>query len=188
MISALIVLVSVIFLDVVLSGDNAVVIGMAANTLPKSERIKAITFGMGLAAICRIILSLFAISLLHYRAISIVGGLGLFWVAYRLGKDIYFKEKEEHAPPRQGTNFWSAIGLIAVADISMSLDNVLAVAGIARNNPLILVLGLVLSIACVGLASKLMSDLLDRYKWLNWVGVGLIVMIATELIVGIKAI
>lgn len=184
MLSALLVLMSVIFLDVILSGDNAVVIGMAANTLPKDERIRAIGFGMALAAVTRIVLSLFAISLLHYRVISIIGGFGLFWVAYRLGDTIF--HKEEGKPPKAGKDFISTIALIAVADVSMSLDNVLAVAGIARNNPVIMVIGLILSIAFVAVAAKLMADLLERFKWLNWVGVGLIVMVAVELIVGIQ--
>jgi YjbE family integral membrane protein len=188
MLSALIVLLSVVFLDVILSGDNAVVIGMAANTLPQAERIRAIIFGMTLAAITRICLSLFAISLLHYRLISIIGGFGLFWVAYRLGNTIFHKDTKDQEPPKAGKDFLSTIGLIAIADVSMSLDNVLAVAGIARNNPIIMVIGLVLSIAFVGVASKIMADLLEKFKWLNWVGVGLIVMVATELIVGIKAL
>lgn len=190
MITALIVLTSVIFLDILLSGDNAVVIGMAANTLPKDQRVRAIVYGMILAAITRIIFSLFAISLLHYRIISIVGGIGLFWVAFKLGKTILFKESDEEKPGkvRQGKDLWSTIALIAVADISMSLDNVLAVAGIARNNPFVMVLGLIVSIACVAYGAKIMAGLLERFKWLNWVGVGLISAIALELVFGVQAV
>lgn len=184
MLTSLIVLASVIFLDVILSGDNAVVIGMAANTLPPEQRNHAIIYGMSLAAISRIILSLFAISLLHYRLISIVGGISLLWVAYRLGK---FSKKETKTV-RQGNDLLGAVGLIVLADVSMSLDNVLAVAGIARNNPLIMVLGLVVSIACVAIGAKIVSGLLERFKWLNWVGVGLIVMIALELIFGVQSV
>lgn len=189
MLSGLLVLASVIFLDILLSGDNAVVIGMAANTLPERQRNGAIILGMTLAAISRIILSLFAISLLQYRIISIIGGLGLFWVAYKLGKAILFKDSlEESVPTSKGNTLLSIIWVIAIADISMSLDNVLAVAGVARHNPFILVLGLITSIACVGLGAKLVSGLLERWHWLNWVGVSLIIIIATELVIGIQSV
>jgi YjbE family integral membrane protein len=187
--TALLVLASVIFLDVLLSGDNAVVIGMAANTLPSEQRNRAIVCGMVMAAIARIIFSLFAISLLHHRLISIIGGIGLLWVAFKLGKDIVAKgDDKEPGSVRQGKDFLSAIGLIAIADISMSLDNVLAVAGIARNNPVILVFGLIVSIACLGFGAKIVSGLLERWKWLNWAGVGLITAIAVELVFGVHAI
>lgn len=190
MLSALLVLASVIFLDIMLSGDNAVVIGMAANTLPKNQRNKAIVLGMILAAVTRIILSLFAVSLLQYRLISIFGGMGLFWVAYKLVREILSKDSDEEKEdaPKDGRTLMSIIWVIAVADISMSLDNVLAVAAIARNNPFILVIGLVVSIACVAVGAKLVAKLMERWHWLNWVGVGLIAIIATELIFGIKTV
>jgi YjbE family integral membrane protein len=187
MLTSLIVLISVIFLDIILSGDNAVVVGIAANTLPKEQRNYAIIFGMTLAAATRIILSLFAISLLHYRLISIIGGISLLWVAFKLGKDILLKEKEAKEVP-QGKDLLSAIGLIVVADVSMSLDNILAIAGIARNNPFIMVLGLIISIACVAYGAKIVSGLLERFRWLNWVGVGLIAMVAIELVFGMQTI
>jgi YjbE family integral membrane protein len=191
MLSALLVLASVIFLDVLLSGDNAVVVGMAANTLPKSQRTQAIAFGMVLAALTRIVLSLFAISLLQYRIISIVGGLGLFWVTYKLVKDIIAKDEageQQEASPKQGKSLLSIIWMIAIADISMSLDNVLAVAGIARNNPFMLVIGLMASIACVAFGAKLASRLMEKFHWLNWVGVGLIVVVAVELVIGVQPV
>lgn len=183
MLTALVVLVLVIFVDILLSGDNAVVIAMAANTLIPSQRTPAIIYGMTLAAVTRIILSLFAVSLLHYRIVSIIGGISLFWVAYKLGKDIYTKGNKE-TKVRQSTNLLSTIGVIAVADISMSLDNVLAVASIARNNPIILVLGLIISIACLGFGAKLLAGLMERWTWATWAGVALIGMIAFELVLG----
>lgn len=188
MLSALFVLLSVVFLDVTLSGDNAVVIGMAANTLHESQRTRALIFGMSLAVICRIILSLFAISLLQYRLISVLGGLGLFWVAYKLGNDLFEKTEKKEPKLPEGKTFWATIGLIAVADISMSLDNVLAIAGIARNNPLTMVIGLVLSIALVAFAARFLADLLEKFKWLNWVGVGLIIAVAIDLVLGFQAV
>jgi predicted tellurium resistance membrane protein TerC len=110
-------------------------------------------------------------------------------VAFKLGKDIVAKgDDKEPGSVRQGKDFLSAIGLIAIADISMSLDNVLAVAGIARNNPVILVFGLIVSIACLGFGAKIVSGLLERWKWLNWAGVGLITAIAVELVFGVHAI
>lgn len=187
LLTLLFVLVSVVFLDILLSGDNAIVIGMAANALPENQRSKAILYGMALAALARIAFSLFAIALLHHRLISIIGGISLFWVAYKLAKDILIDEADGDEP-KQGKSLWSTVGLITVADISMSLDNVLAVAGIARNNPFIMVIGLIISIACLGYAAKLVTGLLDRFPWLRWLGVGLIVLIAVELVLGIQAI
>lgn len=188
MLTILFVLVSVIFLDIILSGDNAVVVAMAANTLPPEQRNRAIIYGMGLAAIARIVFSLFAISLLHYRVISIIGGISLLWVAYKLGRSILIDAGDGDDAPKQGKDLWSTITLIAIADISMSLDNVLAVAGVARNNPFILVLGLIVSIGCLGYGAKVMAGLLERFSWLNWAGVVLITVVAVELIFGIQTI
>lgn len=190
MLSGILVLVSVVFLDVLLSGDNAVVVGMAANTLPENLRNRAIMYGMAMAAVCRIALSLFALALLRYRLVSIVGGVGLLWVAYKLLMEILKgDEDEEKGPPkRKGDDLLSTMLIIAVADVSMSLDNILAVSALARNNPAILVFGLVVSITCMAFAAKLASKLLASYKWLNWVGFGLIIIIAFELIFGIKSL
>lgn len=188
MLTALLVFASVILLDVLLSGDNAVVVAMAANTLPEVDRGRAILCGMILAAIARICFSLFTVSLLHYRFISIIGGIGLLWVAFRLGRDVLKHKDREPGAVHQGKDFLTAIGLIAVADISMSLDNVLAVAGIARNNPVMLVFGLVVSIACVGFGAKIVSGLLERWKWLNWAGVALIAVVALELVFGVHGV
>lgn len=191
MLSALLVLVSVVFLDVLLSGDNAVVIGMAANTLPKVQRNTAIFLGMVVTALARIIFSLFAVSLLKYRAVSIAGGFVLLWVIYKLVKDILAEKKEEEegsAPEKPRKSLLSTIGIIAAADISMSLDNVLAVAALARNNPFILVIGLVTSIALLGFGAKLVSKLLEKWPWLSWVGAALIFVIALELIFGVRTV
>lgn len=190
MINALVVLISVVFLDVLLSGDNAVVIGMAANTLPKVQRNTAIFLGMVVAALARIIFSLFAVSLLKYRAVSIAGGFVLLWVIYKLVKDILAEKKEEEgsAPEKPRKSLLSTIGIIAAADISMSLDNVLAVAALARNNPFILVIGLVTSIALLGFGAKLVSKLLEKWPWLSWVGAALIFVIALELIFGVRTV
>ena len=189
--SALLVLASVIFLDVVLSGDNAVIVGMAANTLPTKYRTQAIVFGMALAAACRIVFSLGAIVLLQYRILSILGGLGLLWITYKLVKDILTGDADEKAARNKKAtdgDLWKTVLVIGMADVSMSLDNVLAVAGIARNNPFLLVFGLIVSIAIVGFGAKITSTLLEKYKWMNWVGVALVALVAIELIFGIKAL
>jgi YjbE family integral membrane protein len=189
-ITSVLVLASVIFLDVLLSGDNMVVIGMAANTLPDKLRSQALLWGMAVAALTRILLSFFAIALLQYRVVSVFGGLTLLWVAYRLWKDFSKggSKDDEPKPKKGGDDLLSTVFVIAMADVSMSLDNVLAVAGMARNNPFLLAVGLIASIALLGFGAKLTANLLKKYEWLNWVGLGLIVIIALELIFGIKSI
>ncbi len=190
MLSGLLVLASVIFLDVILSGDNAVIIGMAANTLPEAQRNGAITFGMAAAAGARIILCLFAISLLQYRLVSIIGGIALLVVIAKLVKELLYPDpaKDKKSKTKQGKTFWTTIGIIALADVSMSLDNILAVAGLARNNPFIMTIGLICSIAFVALGAKIVSTVLEKHKWLNWVGIALIGIVAFELVFGIKAV
>lgn len=177
----ILVFVAVVFLDVILSGDNALVIGAAANTLPKTERNIAIVFGMVLAAATRILLSLFAVSLLHYRLVGFVAGLTLMFVDGILLKGIV-ENNLQAKEPKQGKTFWNTIGIIALSDISMSLDNILAVAGVARNHPVIMSLGLICSIAFVGFGAKLASSLLEKWKFLNWVAFVLILFVALELI------
>lgn len=191
MINAILVFASVIFLDIVLSGDNAVIIGIAINTLPNKYRKQAMLFGMTLAAAARIVFSLCAIELLQYRIISVVGGLGLLWIVYKLVKDSLAGESyaaDKHTKTISDSDLFKTVLVIAMADISMSLDNVLAVAAVARNNPFILVVGLVVSIACVGFGAKLTSTLLEKFPWLNWVGVGLVSIVALELIFGVHAL
>jgi YjbE family integral membrane protein len=191
MLSTLLVLLSVIFIDIVLSGDNAVVVGIAANTLPLKYRNQAIMFGMGLAAAFRIVLSLVATQLLHYRVISIVGGFCLLWIVFTLVKDILtgeIDEKKGRESKGSDGDLWKTVLVVALADVSMSLDNVLVVAAVARNNPVILVLGLVVSIALVGFGAKLVSKLLESHKWMNWAGAGLVTLVAMELIFGVKAL
>ena len=188
MLTGLFVLFGVVFLDVLLSGDNAVIVGMAANTLPKEQRTYALIFGMGFAALVRIILSLVARSLLQYRWVSIIGGIVLLIIVIKLTIGLLKPKDEEQKAPRSSDEFWKAIGLIAFADISMSLDNILSVAAVARNNPVLLALGLIISIGFMGFGAKLASMLLEKWKWLNWAGVVLISFIAIDLIFGLKTL
>lgn len=179
-----ILLGSVIFLDICLSGDNAVVVAMAANGLPKDMRDHAIFLGMALAAILRMILAIGATALLRSHILAFLGGLALLWVAYRLGKDLLNKSEDDPGKVKPAGSFAAALATIVVADASMSLDNVLAVAALARNHPFIMILGIAASIFMLAFIARKVATLLDRYPWINWVGLLLILWVAFDLIFG----
>lgn len=192
--SALLALAQVLMINVVLSGDNAVVIGMVAARCASDQRRKVILWGMGAAVVLRILLSIVAVDLLNILGLSLAGGILLLWVAWRLYRDIREQnaEKEglqaisEHNPGAAGiancVPFSRAIWQIAVADISMSVDNVLAIAGAANQNIPVLVIGLVVSIALMGVAATFIAQLLQRYPVLSYIGVALIVYVGSEMI------
>jgi len=180
----LILLGSVIFLDICLSGDNAVVVAMAANALPKESRDNAIFLGMSLACLLRIVLAIAATALLRSHILAFVGGLALLWVAYRLGKDLLNKAEDEPGKVKPCGSLGGALATIVIADASMSLDNVLAVAALARNHPFIMILGIAASIAMLAFVARKIATLLDRYPWINWVGLVLIVWVALDMIFG----
>lgn len=174
---------SIIFLDVCLSGDNAVVIAMAANGLPEKQRDSAISGGMVLACAVRIVLALFATFLLANHWVAFLGGLGLLWVAYKL----FLQIRGKAAGPSTVTpavSYTDALLLIMVADITMSLDNVLAVAALARNHWFLMILGITASIVFLTYAAKWVAKLLEKYPWINWVGLLMIVYVAVDLISG----
>lgn len=175
---------SIIFLDLCLSGDNVVVIAMAANSLPEKMRASAISFGMVLASALRIAMALFATLLLANHWIAFLGGIALLYVAYKLFRQIIDKPAPEEGLAKQAKSFGHALFLIALADISMSLDNVLAVAALARNHFILLILGIGASIYFLTVASRWVSKILDQYPWINWVGLTLIVYVAGGLIFG----
>lgn len=175
---------SVIFLDACLSGDNAVVIAMAANGLERSVRDKAIFGGMLLAAVLRIILAIFAVNLLQYRWLGFVGGLALLWVAYGLFKDMRLQNEDEAAGAKQVKTLAHAVVAIIIADVSMSLDNVLAVAGLARGHPVVMAIGILASIAMLAFTARWVADLMQKRPWLNWIGIAMIVYVALDLIIG----
>lgn len=176
---------SVIFLDICLSGDNALVVAMAANGVKPELRDAAIYTGMGLAAVLRIALAMVATALLNYHFVGFLGGVALFWVAYRL-----FKGVIESAPAgtsgetHKAKTLRSALLTIIAADVSMSLDNVLAIAAMARNHPLVMALGIAGSIFILVFVARRVADLLQSHRWLNWVGLALIVWVAVDLISG----
>jgi YjbE family integral membrane protein len=178
-------LTEILGVNIILSGDNAVLIALAAAGLPAEQRPKAIMFGMVLAVVLRIVLSLAAVQLLAVPGLLLVGGLLLLWIAFGFFRELRAEDKVDesgHHEPAEVKTMATALRQIVVADVSMSLDNVLAVAGAAHGNMPMLVLGLVISILLMGLAATLISRLLERYRWIAYVGVALIVWIGFKMI------
>ncbi|NHO40627.1 YjbE family putative metal transport protein [Acetobacter fabarum] len=176
-------LLQVVLIDVTLAGDNAVVIGMAVRSLGGAQRRKAIWAGVGLAAVIRVLLALVAVKLLSIVGLTLAGGLLLLWVCWRMYREMQHANTADGAAGSAPGSLRSAIIKILIADLSMSLDNVLAVAGAAREHPGILVMGLALSVVLMGLAASLIARLLERYKWISWVGLLVVLGVAVELIV-----
>lgn len=183
----------VIAIDLVMSGDNAIIIGMAANSLPKELRRKAIIYGIMGATVLRIIFAAMTVQLLQVKGLLFVGGLLLVWVCWRMWKDIRdhksLAELEAEAASeaedidnKTPPNMKSAMINIIVADVSMSLDNVLAVAGAARDHIEILIFGLVLSIALMAVASTYIANLLDRHRWISYIGLAVIIYVAGDML------
>ena len=196
--SALFALFQVLMINIILSGDNAVVIGMVAARVAPKNRHKVILWGMVAAVVLRIFLSVFAVELLSILGLSLAGGIILLWVAWRLYRDIR-EDKEEktalaviaadraehphlHAIEAAAVPLRRAVLQVAIADISMSVDNVLAIAGAANQNIAVLVIGLVLSIGLMGAAANYIAKLLERYPALSYLGVVLIVYVGVEMI------
>jgi YjbE family integral membrane protein len=184
-------------IDLVLAGDNAIVIGMAAAGLPKEMRARAILVGIIAATVLRILFAMVAVQLLQVIGLVLVGGILLLWVCWKMWRELReaqhsddndgktISEDFEHdgpTVPRAPKTFAQAAWQIVIADISMSLDNVLAVAGAAREHPWVLVTGLALSIALMGLAASLIAKLLNKYKWIAYVGFAIILYVALEMI------
>lgn len=186
------VLLQVIAIDLVLAGDNAVVIGLAAAGLPLHQRGKAILIGIIAATILRIGFASITVHLLSIVGIILFGGVLLLWVCWKMYGELRNHkanaEEMQHAlddaskAPPKNKSFAQAAWQIVIADVSMSLDNVLAVAGAARDHPSILIVGLVLSIAMMGLAASMIARILDRYHWIAWLGWLVIVYVAGDMI------
>ena len=185
-------LAAIIWLDIVLSGDNALVIGMAAASLAPHLQRRAILFGMALAVIIRIAAALVATTLYQIPWIRVVGAMALLWVAWKLYVELRRAAKHRRetidetaagqADASDRRSILRALTTIAVADISMSIDNVLAVAGIAHDNPPLLVFGLVLSIMLMAFFATVICRVLNRYPWISYVGVALLVVVAAEML------
>ena len=163
-------IVSIIFINIILSGDNAVVIAMAVSSLPKNRRMQGIMFGAGAAVVLRIILTFFAAQLLLIEFVKFVGGAVIIWIAIKMLIEGAPCEGDE----KQCKTIWNAVWVILIADITMSLDNVLAVAGASKGNLFLLVFGLCLSIPIVVFASNLLSKLMDRYPIIIYVGAAIL--------------
>ena len=193
----LVALGQVIMIDLVLAGDNAIVIGLAAAGLPKEMRGKAILAGVVAATVLRIIFAIFTTQLLAIVGLLLVGGLLLLWVAWKMWKELRAGHEDIEgleamtgddmnadgtvAGKAPSKTFAQAAWQILIADVSMSLDNVLAVAGAAREHPSILVIGLALSIAMMGLAATFIAKLLNKHRWIAFVGLAIIVYVALEM-------
>lgn len=173
----------VLMIDVLLAGDNAVVIGLAAARVPVEQRKKVIMLGLIAAVVLRIALSLVAVQLLAIIGLLLAGGILLLWVCWRMWRDLASHGKHEVAPQIEaGASAKKAIIQILIADISMSLDNVLAVAGAARHHVDVLIIGLLLSIGLMGAASTYIAGLLEKYRWIAYVGLAIVVYVALDMI------
>jgi len=183
MIEQLIIFFQIVFIDLVLAGDNAIIIGMVASQFKDDIRKKIIFWGIGAAIVLRIIFTLLTAYLLQINGLKTVGGLLLFYIAYKLYKDV-IKEgiNDEKKIKTDHSNIYKAITTVIIADISMSLDNVLGVAGAARDHYLLLVFGLILSIVLMATVATIISKLIKKYKWIGWLGLVAILVVAIELI------
>ena len=180
---ALATFLQVVLIDVALAGDNAIVVGALAAGLPPDERKRVILIGIGAAFALRVAFALAVTQLLALGgALILGGGFLLLYVAWRMWREIRAPHHEEAAKLRPAKTFRQAAFGVAMADVSMSLDNVLAVAGAARAHPDILVIGLVLSVALMGLAANAIARYIERYRWIAWIGLATIVFVAGKMI------
>ena len=179
----IIIFSQIVFIDLVLAGDNAIIIGMVASQFPVEQRKKIIFWGIGAAVILRIILTLLTAYLLQINGLRLVGGLALLYICYKLYKDVINKSNsdEENIKVNNST-FMKAIWTVLIADFTMSLDNVLGVAGAAGDHYKLLIFGLILSIALMAFAATLISNWIKKYKWIAWAGLLAILIVAIELI------
>jgi len=183
MIEQVIIFFQIIFIDLVLAGDNAIIIGMAASQFDNSIRKKIIFWGIGAAIILRIVFTLMTAYLLQINGLRLIGGLLLLYIAYKLYKDFIKNEiSDDKKIKTNNSNFFKAILTIIVADVSMSLDNVLGVAGAAKDHYTLLVFGLILSIILMATVANIISKWIKKYKWIGWIGLLAIVVVAVELI------
>ena len=182
----------VLMIDLVLAGDNAIVVGALAAGLPPEQRRRVILIGVLAALVLRILFALIVTQLMQVIGLILVGGLLLLWVAWRMWRDLRQPLEcspgseeivgDEHSGLRAAKSFSGAVWAVAVADVSMSLDNVLAVAGAARDHPGILIVGLVFAVALMGIAANLIAKYIERYRWIAYLGLAVIVYVAGKMI------
>ena len=178
----IIIFSQIVFIDLVLAGDNAIIIGMVASKFPLEQRKKIIFFGIGGAVVLRIILTLLTAYLLQITGLRLLGGVLLLYIVYKLYTDVIKGSDHEEDVKVDNSSFLKAIWTILLADFTMSLDNVLGVAGAAGDHYGLLVFGLVLSIVLIATAATLISGWIKKYKWIAWVGLLAILIVAVELI------
>ena len=189
--AALTAFFEILLIDIVLAGDNAIVVGALAAGLPSDQRKKVIMIGVLAALVLRIVFALVVSQLLQVVGLVLAGGILLLWVAWRMYREIRHDGEshgsdevagDEHSGLKPAKTFASAAWGVALADVSMSLDNVLAVAGAARDHPWVLVFGLVLSVILMGIAANVIARYIERYRWIAWVGLAVIVWVAVKMI------
>ena len=177
------IFIQIIFIDLVLAGDNAIIIGMVASQFPADQRKKIIFWGISLAVVLRILLTLATAYLLQIKGLRLIGGLVLLYIVYKLYTDVIKNKIDENNKiDVDKSNFIKAIWTILIADFTMSLDNVLGVAGAAKDHYFLLVFGLILSIVLMATAATLISKLIKKYKWISWLGLFAILAVAIDLI------
>ena len=181
----------VLMIDLVLAGDNAIVVGALAAGLPPEQRRKVIMIGVIAALVLRIAFALVVTQLMQIIGLILVGGLLLLWVSWKMWRDLHHGgesagspeiEGDEHSGVRSAKSFTGAVWAVAIADVSMSLDNVLAVAGAARDHPGILIVGLVFAVALMGVAANVIAKYIERYRWIAYIGLAVIVYVAIKMI------
>jgi len=180
----IIIFIQIVLIDLVLAGDNAIIIGMVASQFPTEQRKKIIFWGIGAAVVLRIIFTLITAYLLQITGLRLIGGILLLYICYRLYEDVIKMNgnAEENVKKVDNSSFMKAITTVILADVTMSLDNVLGVAGAARDHYMLLIFGLVLSIVLMATAATLISGWIKKYKWIGWVGLLAILFVAIELI------
>ena len=189
--AAMAAFLQVLMIDIVLAGDNAIVVGALAAGLPTEQRKKVIFIGVIAALVLRIAFALVVTQLMQIVGLIFVGGLLLIWVAWRMWRDLRHAgespgsaeiEGDEHSGLKPAKSFAGAAWAVAIADVSMSLDNVLAVAGAARDHPGILIVGLVVAVALMGIAANFIARYIERYRWIAYVGLAVIIYVAGKMI------
>ena len=176
------ILTQIIFIDLVLAGDNAIIIGMVASKFPTDQRKKVIFWGIGGAVILRIILTLLTAYLLQITGLRLIGGILLLYIVYKLYIDVIKGSSKEENIKVDNSSFLKAIWTVLLADFTMSLDNVLGVAGAAGHHYHLLIFGLILSIILMAVAANLISSWIKKYKWIAWIGLLAILFVAVDLI------
>ena len=189
--AAMAAFLQVLMIDLVLAGDNAIVVGTLAAGLPADQRKKVILVGVIAALVLRIGFALIVTQLMQVVGLILAGGLLLLWVAWRMWRDLHHEGEsfgseeilgDEHAGLKSAKTFSGAVWAVAIADVSMSLDNVLAVAGAAREHPGILIVGLIFAVALMGIAANVIAKYIERYRWIGYVGLVVILYVAGKMI------